>query len=77
MCVDYTNFNKACPKDNYPLSHIDQLVNSVSSYKVLFFLDAYSGYKEIPIHLNDIEKNPSSLTYCYKVMFFFTKKISR
>lgn len=56
MCVNYTNLNKACPKDNYPLSRIDQLVNSVSSYKVLYFLDACSGYKEIPIHLNDIEK---------------------
>lgn len=61
MCVNYTNLNKACPKDNYPLSRIDQLVNSVSSYKVLYFLDACSGYKEIHIHLNDIEKNPSSL----------------
>lgn len=41
MCVDYTSLNKACPKDTFPLSRIDQVVDSTSGFKVLSFLDAY------------------------------------
>ena len=26
VCVDFTDLNKACPKDSYPLPHIDRLV---------------------------------------------------
>jgi hypothetical protein len=47
MCVDYTNLNKACPKDPFPLPRIDQIVDSTSGYKVLSFLDAYSNYHQI------------------------------
>ena len=41
MCVDYTDLNKACPKDEYPLSRIDQIVNSTSRCELLCFLDTY------------------------------------
>ena len=36
MCVDFTDLNKACPKDSYPLPSIDALVDSASgeSYSV-------------------------------------------
>ena len=44
MCVDFTDLNKACPKDNYPLPRIDQLVDSTASHKLLSFMDAFSGY---------------------------------
>jgi len=44
MCVDYTDLNKACPKDTYPLPSIDRLVGNTSGYGMLSFLDAYSGY---------------------------------
>lgn len=74
MCVDYTDLNKACPKDSYPSPRIYLLVNSISSYEVLSFLNAYSGYNEIPIHPNDIEKKKAFITahetYCCKVMLF-------
>jgi len=30
VCVDYTDLNKACPKDSYPISRIDQLVDSTA-----------------------------------------------
>jgi len=43
MCVDYTNLNRVCPKDAYPLPNIDKLVDNSSSYKLLSFMDAYSG----------------------------------
>ena len=41
MCVDYTNLNKACPKDPFPLPRIDLVVDSTSGCKTLCFLDAY------------------------------------
>ncbi|XP_057739676.1 uncharacterized protein LOC130956676 [Arachis stenosperma] len=43
MCVDYTDLNKAYPKDPYPLLNIDTLVDASSGYKYLSFMDAYSG----------------------------------
>uniref|UniRef100_A0A2N9GAI6 Uncharacterized protein n=1 Tax=Fagus sylvatica TaxID=28930 RepID=A0A2N9GAI6_FAGSY len=47
MCVDFTDLNKACPKDSYPLPRIDQLVDSTAGHKLLSFMDAFSGYNQI------------------------------
>ena len=44
MCVDYTDLNRACPKDAFPLPNIDMLVDNSADYKILSFMDAYSGY---------------------------------
>lgn len=56
MCTDYTDLNKACPKDSHPLPIIDSLVNGASGHKMLSFLDAYSGYNPIPMHAPDRDK---------------------
>jgi hypothetical protein len=47
MCIDYTSLNKTCPKDEYPLPRICQIVDSTVSCKLLSFLDAYLGYHQI------------------------------
>ena len=47
MCVDFTDLNKACPKDNFPLPRIDQLMDFTAGHKLLTFLDAFSGYNQI------------------------------
>uniref|UniRef100_A0A2N9GVK9 Integrase catalytic domain-containing protein n=1 Tax=Fagus sylvatica TaxID=28930 RepID=A0A2N9GVK9_FAGSY len=47
MCVDFTDLNKACPKDSFPLPRIDQLVDSTAGHKLLTFMDAFSGYNQI------------------------------
>ena len=44
VCIDFTNLNKACPKDSFPLPKIDQLVDATTGYERMSFLDAYSGY---------------------------------
>jgi hypothetical protein len=49
MCVDYTSLNKACPKDPFPLPHIDQVVDLADKCKLLSFLHTYSGYHHIPL----------------------------
>ena len=44
MCVDFTNLNKAYPKESYPLPRIDQLVDSTVGHQLLSFMDVFSGY---------------------------------
>ena len=73
MCVDFTYLNKACPKDSYPLPSIDALVESASCCNVLSFLDAFSGYNQIKMHLRDESKTAfmtETSSYCYKLMPF-------
>jgi hypothetical protein len=68
MCVDFTDLNKACPKDSFPLPQIDQLVDSTAGHKLLTFMDAFSGYNQ--------EKTSfitSKGLFCYKVMPFGLK----
>ncbi|KAM1486976.1 hypothetical protein ACFX2I_001095 [Malus domestica] len=57
VCVDYTDLNKACPKDHYPVPRIDLLVDSTSGNQLLSFLDAYSGYNQIAMYELDKEKS--------------------
>ena len=47
MCVDFTDLNKACPKDSYPLPRIDQLVDSTADHQLLSFMEAFSSYNQI------------------------------
>ncbi|XP_074374966.1 uncharacterized protein LOC141716663 [Apium graveolens] len=54
-CVDFTDLNKACPKDSFPLPRIDQLVDSTAAHALLSFMDAYSGYNQIPMYEPDQE----------------------
>ena len=52
MCVDYFDLNRACPKDVFPLPNIDMLVENSTDYKILSFMDAYSGYNQIPMAMS-------------------------
>jgi hypothetical protein len=52
-CVEYTNLNKACPKDLLSLSPIDQIVDSTSECNLLSLLDCYSSYHQIPLNEED------------------------
>jgi hypothetical protein len=73
ICVDYRDLNKASPKDNFPLPHIDVLVDSTAQSKVFSFMDGFSGYNQIQMSPEDREKM-SFITpwgkFCYKVMPF-------
>jgi len=76
MCTDYTNLNKAYPKDLYPLPSIDQLVDGASDQEMMSFLDVYSGYNQIQMYVPDIPKTAFTIdmaNYCYKVMPFGLK----
>ncbi|XP_027166642.1 uncharacterized protein LOC113766677 [Coffea eugenioides] len=76
MCVDFTDLNKACPKDCYPLPRIDQLVDSTTGCEIFCFLDAFKGYHQIVLDEEDQEKTAFITeygTYCYTTMPFGLK----
>ncbi|GAA0142582.1 hypothetical protein LIER_03446 [Lithospermum erythrorhizon] len=56
MCTEFTNLNKACPKDYYPLLCLERLVDGSAGHKVFEFLDASRGYHQILLHDDDQEK---------------------
>jgi hypothetical protein len=76
VCVNYTALDKHCPKDPFPLSRIDQIIDSTACCARLSFLDAYSGYNQIKLKVEDEEKT-SFITpygvYYYQVMPFGLK----
>ena len=53
ICMDFTHLNKVCPKDSYLLPWIYQMVDATTSYNWMSFLDAYSGYNQIPMNPED------------------------
>jgi len=76
MCTDYTDLNKFCLKDLFPLPDIDRLVDNSSGYQLLSFMDAYSGYNQIPMFPPDEEKTAfitNQGIFCYKMMPFGLK----
>ena len=76
MCIDFTNLNKHCPKDHFPLPRIDQIIDSTSRCDLLSFLDAYSGYNQIRMKEEHEENTPFITPYgvfCYKTMPFGIK----
>uniref|UniRef100_A0ABQ5GFU6 Reverse transcriptase domain-containing protein n=1 Tax=Tanacetum coccineum TaxID=301880 RepID=A0ABQ5GFU6_9ASTR len=73
MCMDFTDLNKACPQDCYPLPEIDWKVESLWGYPFKCFLDAYKGYHQIQMAESDEEKttfHTSHGAYCYTKMPF-------
>ena len=78
MCIDYIDLNKACLKDFYLLPSIHELVNVVSRSQFLSFMDAYSGYNQIPMHPLDEEKTAFitlMVSYYYKFMLVGLKYV--
>jgi hypothetical protein len=76
MCIDYTDLNKHCPKDPFPLPRIDQVVDSTAGSVLLCFLNYYSEYHQIALHPDDKDKTTFITPHgidCYKVMNFGLK----
>ena len=76
VCVDFTDLNKACPKDPFPMPRIDQLVDAIAGHPRMSFLDAFQGYHQILLALKDQKKTTfvtPTRNYHYKVMPFDLK----
>lgn len=76
MCIDYTDLNRACPLDPYPLPSIHLMVDETAGADLMSFMDAFKGYHQIMMSEQDEEKTtfvtPDGL-YCYRVMSFGLK----
>jgi hypothetical protein len=76
MCIDYTDLNRHCPKDPFPLPRIDQVVDSTAGSTLLCFLDCYLSYHQIAFKVSDQDKTafitPHDI-YCYTTMTFGLK----
>jgi hypothetical protein len=76
MCIDYTDLNRHCPKDPFPLPRIDQVVDSTAGSALLCFLHCYSGYHQIALKVSDQDKTAFIMPhgiYYYTAMTFGLK----
>ena len=78
LCINFTDVNRACPKDSFPLPWIDLIVDAIAGHELLSFMDAFSGYNQISMDPDDQEKTSfvtGQGTYCYRVMPFGLKNV--
>ena len=76
MCVDFRDFNKACSKDDFPLPHINVLVDKTVGNALMSFMDGFSRYNQIKMAPKDMTKTTFTTEwgiYCYMVMPFGLK----
>ena len=76
VCIDFRDFNKASPKDDFPLPHIDMLVDSTTGHSMFSFMDGFFGYSQILMALENMMTTSFITewdTYCYRVMLFGLK----
>ena len=76
LCIDFTDVNRACPKDSFPLPPIDVIVDATAGHELLSFMDAFSSYNQISTDPDDQEKTSFLIgqgNYCYRVMPFGLK----
>ena len=78
VCIDYRDLNAACPKDEFPLSNFDVMINNTCGFERMSFMDGFSGYNQIKIYPED-ERHASFRTplgvYCYTVMTFELRNV--
>ena len=56
MCIDFTDLNKACPKNEFPLPRINSLIDAAATSELMSLLDCYSSYHQIWMKKNDEPK---------------------
>ena len=56
VCTDFRDLNLACPKDNYPIPFIDQIIDDCAGSEIFSFMDGFSGYNQIQIKPEDQHK---------------------
>ena len=78
ICIDYSDLNKACTKDDFPLPNIDMIVDLTIGHELLSLMDGFSRYNQIHIAKQDQHKIAFTTpwgTFCYNMMPFGLKNI--
>ena len=57
LCIDFTDVNRVCLKDSFPLPRIDLIVDATVGHELLSFMGAFLGYNQIRIDPSGQEKN--------------------
>ena len=76
MYVDFRDLNKACPKNDFPLPHINVLVDNMARSALMSLMDGFLGYNQIKMAPKDMTKTTFTTEwgiYCYMVMPFGLK----
>ena len=78
VCTDFRDLNKSCPKENYPMPFIDQIIDACMGSEVFSFMDGFSRYNRIQIKLEDQHKIAFIFpwgTFAYKKIPFGLKNV--
>jgi hypothetical protein len=43
MCTGFNDLNKYCPKDDFPLARIDQIIDSAAGCDIMAMLDYFQA----------------------------------
>ncbi|KAF9760552.1 Retrovirus-related Pol polyprotein from transposon, partial [Nosema granulosis] len=70
LCVDYRRLNEVTIRDTYPMPRVDDILNEMHGAKYFTKLDALSGYHQVRMHKDDIEKTAFA---CKEGLFEFTR----
>ena len=76
VCIEFRDLNKACPKDNFPTLHIDQIIDNYAGSVIFSFMDGFSDYNQIAIFPSDQHKMTFIFpwgTFAYKKLAFSLK----
>ena len=76
VCTEFRDVNKACPKENYPMPFIDQIIDACAGSEVFSFMDGFFGYNKIQIKPEDQHKTNFICpwgTFAYKKIPFGLK----
>lgn len=76
--MDFRDLNKACPKDDFPLPHIDVLMDNMVGSALMSFIDGFLGYNQIQMAFKDMTKTNFTTEwgiYCYTMIPFGLKNV--
>jgi hypothetical protein len=78
VCMEFRNLNRACPKDNFPMPFIDQILDESAGSEIFSFMDGFSGYNQIQVKFEDQHKTTFICpwgTFSYQKIPFGLKNI--
>jgi len=78
VCVDFRDLKKTFPKENYPTLVNNQIINECAKSEIFSFMDGFSSYNHIHIHLEDQHKTLFICpweTFTYRNMYVGLKNI--
>ena len=69
VCVDFRDLNNACPKDDFPLSNLDMIIDTTANHEMFSFMNGFSDYNQIKMDSKDAEMTTFRTPF---VNFYYT-----